>query len=61
MTALPAEQSPSHQIVSQREPERCGQVMKSKGETESAYRAVDAADFSRRGASMVASPEDEGN
>ena len=54
MAALPAEESHSQHTTSKATPEGKGQVTGSKSEKESSYTAADAAEFSRRGASMVA-------
>jgi hypothetical protein len=58
MTALAAEESHSHHATSKATPEGKGQVTGSKSEKESSYTAADAVEFSRRGASMVAWPDE---
>jgi hypothetical protein len=60
VTALPSEepQSQSHQVTSKATTGTEGTVVKGEGEKESTYSATDAAEFSRRGASMVAWPEE---
>lgn len=59
MTALPADEP--HHMPSNPKADRKVEVQPSTSKAESAYTAADAAEFSRRGASMVAWTDGESN